>query len=255
MALLSRDNGWQNGILRCVLMDNTSTTGGALIGLANNSSGLLISTIADVEATPIVYSAAGATIDTVATLGTYAAPAAGHCRFQQVDATNHPGLYELQFLNSRFAVGNASYLIVTIAAAGSHCSPQSFVVDLDAQVDTTAFGGATGFFAGGIPQVNIAQILGIASNATKLANELAGRVTGTVTNATFAPTTTQAEFADITTAASFSVFINRGFLVTSGAMINMGGVVLGDIVGTSGRRLTFSAMPQAFANGDTIQIM
>jgi hypothetical protein len=38
-------------------------------------------------------------------------------------------------------------------------------------------------------------------------------------------------------------------------MVKGGGVVLGDIVGLSGRRLTFSALPQALANGDTIEIM
>lgn len=255
MALLSRDNGWQGGILRCILMDNTSTTGGALVGLTIASAGLLISTLADVEATPTVYSASGSTVETIGTLGTYAAPTATKCRFKEVDSTNHPGMYELQFANARFSVPNASYVDVTVAASGSHCSPQSFRIDLDAQADVQSFAGVTITASGGIPQVNVAQIAGSASNATKLGLEMAGRVTGTVINTPFSPTTTQAEFSDITTSASFSVFINRGFLVTSGAMVNMGGVVLGDIVGTAGRRLTFSAMPQAFANGDTIEII
>lgn len=256
MATLSRDNGWLNGIVRIILMDNTSTTGGPLLGLTNASSGLIIAAMCDVEAAAAVYSAAGGTIDTIATLGTYAAPAANHCRFQQIDSTNYPGGYELQFLNSRFAVANASYIDIIIQAPGSHCSPQGFRIDLDAQVDVQSYGGITApTAAGGIPQVNLAQITGNATRATKLANEMDGRIIGTVTNATFAPTLTQAEFSDITDPASFSVYANRGFLITSGAMVKGGGVVLGDIVGTSGRRLAFSALPQAFANGDTIEIM
>lgn len=255
MALLSRDNGWQNGINRCILMDNTSTTGGPLIGLTIASSGLLISTLADVEPTPTVYSAAGSTIETIATLGTYAAPTATRCRFKEVDSTNHPGMYELQFANARFAVAGASYVDVTISAAGSHCSAQSFRIDLDAQADVTAFGGVTGTFSGGRPEVNTVQLAGNTSRVTKLGLEMDGRITGTVTNASFTPTTTQAEFSDITDFASFSVYINRGFLITSGAMIRGGGVILGDNVGTAGRRLTFSALAQAFANGDTIEIM
>lgn len=255
MAMQSRDNGWQSAILRFMLADNTSTTGGALTSLTNSSSGLKIATIADVEAAATVYSSAGSTIDSITTLGTYSAPTATHCNFKAVDTTNLPGLYELQLSNSRFAVANAGELTVIIQAAGSNCSPQGFKIDLDAQVDTVAFGGTTGTFSVGVPLVNMGQIVGSATRATKFANEMDGRVTGTVTNATFSPTTTQAEFSDITDAASFSVYINRGFLITSGAMVKGGGLILGDIVGTSGRRLTFSALPQAFANGDTIEIM
>lgn len=254
--LLSRDNGWVNGILRCVLMDNTSSTGGALVGLTSASTGLLISTIADVEATATAYSAAGSTIDTIATLGTYAAPTTGHCRFKEVDSTNHPGLYELQFVNTRFAVSNASFLIVTISASGSHCSPQSFLIDLDSQVDVVANGGATAPTAsGGVPQVNAVQIAGQVSNVTLLALELSNRAIGTVTNVSFTPTTTQFECSDITDADTVPVYINRGYVITSGAQIRSIGVIMTDQVGTAGRRLTVAALPAALANGDTILIL
>ncbi len=255
MAMLDRDNGSQNVILRFMLLDNTSTVGGALTTLTNSTTGLKIATIADVEATATVYSSAGTTIDTVATLGTYAAPTATHCNFKAVDTTNLPGLYELQLSNARFAVTGATDLTVIIQASGGNCSPQGFKIDLDAQVDVVANGGVTATSSGGIQSVNITQIAGNITRATKFANEMDGRFVGTVTTASFTPTTTQAEFSDITDVAAFSVYINRGFLVLTGALIKMGGVILGDVVGTAGRRLTFSAMPQAFANGDTIQIM
>lgn len=253
--LLSRDNGWVNGILRCVLMDNTSSTGGALVGLTTTSTGLLISTIADVEPTATAYSAAGSTIDTIATLGTYAAPTTGHCRFKEVDSTNHPGLYELQFVNTRFAVGNASFLIVTISASGSHCSPQSFLIDLDTQVDVVANGGTTVTSSSGVQAVNVTQIAGQVANATNLALELANRIIGTVTSVSFTPTTTQFECSDITDADTSPVYINRGVLITSGAQIRSISVVMTDVVGTAGRRFTVPALPAALANGDTILIL
>lgn len=253
--LLSRDNGWVNGILRCVLMDNTSSTGGALVGLTSASTGLLISTIADVEATATAYSAAGSTIDTIATLGTYAAPTTGHCRFKEVDSTNHPGLYELQFVNTRFAVSNASFLIVTISASGSHCSPQSFLIDLDSQVDVVAYAGATGSATGGVPQVNATQFGGSASALTLLLLELLGRRIGTVTSVSFTPTTTQFECSDITDADTSPVYISRGILITSGTQAGSINVVTTDQVGTAGRRFTTPALPAALANGDTILIL
>src|SRR5579872_3026912 len=135
MAMLSRVLGWQNGIARLGLMDNTSSSGGALIGLTNASTGLIISTINDIEAAPTVYTSAGSTIDSIATLGSYAAPAAGHCAFKQLDSTNHPGVYELQLANARYAVANAGYILVTIQAPASKCSPEHFMIDHDGQTD------------------------------------------------------------------------------------------------------------------------
>lgn len=104
-------------IVRVKLLDSTSTTGAGKTGLTSASAGLIISTIADVEATPTAYTQAGGTIETVATLGTYAAPTATKCRFKEVDATNHPGLYELQFADARMSVASAKELIVSIHGA------------------------------------------------------------------------------------------------------------------------------------------
>lgn len=253
--LLSRVNGWTGGILRFMLMDNTSTSGGGLTGLAITETTLVISVIADVEASTTVYSQASGTIDTITTLGTYAAPATNHCRFKEVDSTNHPGMYELQLLNSRFSVANAGYLIVTVKASGFKCSPQSFLIDLGSQVDIRQAGGAAINATGGIMDVDIAQIGGIAARMTKLGLELDGRITGTVSG-TYTNTATSFECTDITTAAAFSLFQNRGFLVTSGTQAAEIGVILADQVGTSGRRFTCAALPGgALAGGDTIEIL
>jgi hypothetical protein len=100
-------------ILRVKITD--STTGNGKTGLTPASTGLVISTIADNEATPTTYTASGSTIETITTLGTYAAPTATKCRFKEVDATNHPGVYELQFADARFAASSAKSLLVSIS--------------------------------------------------------------------------------------------------------------------------------------------
>jgi hypothetical protein len=103
-------------ILRVVCQQDTtgSNPGYGFTGLSNTTSGLNISTIADNEASATSYTSAGSTIQTIATLGTYAAPSASDCRFAKVDDTNLPGLVEIQLANARFAVSNAKSLIVFI---------------------------------------------------------------------------------------------------------------------------------------------
>src|SRR3990167_2593303 len=80
-----------------------ATTGVGLTGLSSASSGLIISTIADNEATATAYTVTGSTIETITTLGTYAAPPATKGRFKEVDATNHKGLYEFRFAEAGFS--------------------------------------------------------------------------------------------------------------------------------------------------------
>lgn len=117
--LLDYKLGQTSIVLRVKIRNSSVTTGAGLTGLTNSSTGLIISTIADNEATATAYTAAGSTIDTVATLGTFAAPTTGHCRFKEVDPTNHKGIYEIQIDNSRFAVSGAKSLLVSISGAAN----------------------------------------------------------------------------------------------------------------------------------------
>lgn len=94
-----------------------STTGQGLTGLTEASSGLIISTICDNEATATTYTAGGSTIETISTLGTFATPTTNKCRFKEVDATNHKGLYEFQFANARFSVASARRLVIGVTGA------------------------------------------------------------------------------------------------------------------------------------------
>lgn len=153
MAKLQKHNGSTSVVLRAKIYDSAATTGAGKAGLTNASAGLVISTIADVEATATAYTAAGSTIDTIATLGTFAAPTAGHCRFKEVDATNHPGVYEIQILDARFAVAGAKSLLVTISGA-------SGAAQCDLEVQLTAADPDTA-----IVPANVTQWLGGTPNA------------------------------------------------------------------------------------------
>jgi hypothetical protein len=139
--LLSVKNGQTGLVIRAKLRQGSTGTnpGNGLTALTGATSGLVIGTIADNEATSTAYTSAGSTVDTIATLGTYAAPTAGHCRLREVDATNHPGVYEFQFENSRFAVANAKHLLVSVSGV-SGMADCDFLVPLTT-VDPYVSGG------------------------------------------------------------------------------------------------------------------
>lgn len=125
MAKLHLHRGITSVILRVVLID--STTGNGKTGLTSGSSGLKISTIADNEATATAYS--GSNLETITTLGTYAAPTSGKARFKEVDATNHPGLYEIHLADARFGVSSSTALIVTVSGV-TDVPDQNIEIDL-----------------------------------------------------------------------------------------------------------------------------
>lgn len=119
-----------SNIHRVFIQDSTSTTGAGLTGLTSASSGMIISTIANNEATATVYTVAATNVETITTLGTYAAPTASKCRFKEVDATNMPGVYELQFADARFSVASSTQLQVMISGA-TNAAPCLFEIQLD----------------------------------------------------------------------------------------------------------------------------
>lgn len=107
--------GTASNILRFTL--KSSVTGQGLTGLSSASSGLIISTICNNEATATAYTVAASNVETITTLGTYSAPTASKCRFKEVSATNHPGLYEFQFADARFNVASSKALVISVSGA------------------------------------------------------------------------------------------------------------------------------------------
>lgn len=107
---LAYKNGITSVVLRVKITD--STTGNGKTGLDHTASGLIISTIADNEATATAYTSTN--LETITTLGTFAAPTGGKARFKKVDDTNHPGVYEVQIADARWAVSGARSVIVSV---------------------------------------------------------------------------------------------------------------------------------------------
>lgn len=127
---LAVKNGVTSLILRVKILDTAVTTGAGKTGLSHSSSGLIVSTIADNEATATAYTQAASNVETITTLGTFAAPTASKCRFREVDATNHPGLYEIHIANARWAVSSARFVIISISGLSGAAQ-----VDAEIQLD------------------------------------------------------------------------------------------------------------------------
>jgi len=115
--LIGYKRGQGSIVLRVKILNSSVATGAGLTGLVNTSTGLIISTIADTESTATAYTAAASNIETITTNGTYSAPSSGKCRFKEVDATNHKGVYEIQLADARFAVSSAKSLLVSVLGA------------------------------------------------------------------------------------------------------------------------------------------
>lgn len=141
--LISYRRGQGSIILRVKILDSTVSTGAGKTGLVFNSAGLIIGTIADNEAATTVYTTTGGTIETITTLGTYAAPTATKCRFKEVDATNHPGVYEIHLADARYAVTSAKSLIVSISGATGAANSDAVVPLLDMDPYDVVRGGMT----------------------------------------------------------------------------------------------------------------
>jgi hypothetical protein len=106
--------GSTSNIVRVFIPDNTSTTGAGLTGLTYSSTKLRIAVIRGLASAATVYAQSASTIETITTIGTYAAPTATKCRFKAVDATNFPGVYEIQFADAIFDASDASRFLTVV---------------------------------------------------------------------------------------------------------------------------------------------
>jgi len=146
-----------SNMVRVFIADSSSTTGAGLTGVVYTSTGLVIDLIADNSATAYHYkSAATATIEDITTIGTFAAPTALNCRFKPVDATNFPGLYEIQFLDGVFDDASCKALIGRVAGV-TNMAPTFFEIQLVAfdpqdavRLGLTALPNAAAEAAGGL---------------------------------------------------------------------------------------------------------
>lgn len=121
-----------NLLARVFIRSSASTTGAGLTGLTSASASLQISVARELDATTTNYTQAGSTIETITTLGTYAAPTATKIRFKEYDATNWPGMYEIQFAQALIGTGDASRFITGLIFGAANVAPTPFEIELTA---------------------------------------------------------------------------------------------------------------------------
>lgn len=155
--LIGYKRGEGSIVLRVKILDSSVTTGAGLTGLDNSSSGLIISTIADNEASATAYTVAAGNVEDITALGTYQAPTAGKCRFKEVDASNHPGVYEIHLADARYAVSSAKSLLMSVSGATDAAETDVVIPlrDLDpydaVRAGLSALPNAAADAAGGLP--------------------------------------------------------------------------------------------------------
>lgn len=154
MAQRQRKNGSTSVKERITV--RSSTTGNGFTGLTSATSGLIVSTICDNEATPTVYTVAGSTIETITTPGTYANPTATKCRLKLLDDTNNPGEIEIQLADARYAVSGAKFLTITLSGVTGMLQSKTTIQLTAVDPDDAVKFGMTRVVA------NVDQILGVA---------------------------------------------------------------------------------------------
>lgn len=206
-----------------VRQDNTGAKPGqGMTGLTFSSTGIIIAAMADVEATTTAYTSAATHIQTVATLGTFAAPSASNCRFKEVDSTNHPGIYEVQLDNTRYGVSNAKYLQISLSGVTG-------MADCDVVIPLRAVNPYSSSF--GLVLVKGTNITGlndipataiVSSGAINTSSGAVSNVTLTAatTNLTNAPTS-----GDLTSTMKASIATTQAGLATSSALSSVASVV------------------------------
>jgi hypothetical protein len=225
-----RKNGATGSCERILIV--SSTTGLPQTGLTYASAGLKISTVADVETGGTAYS--GANITAIATIGTYAAPAAGKCGFGEVDSVNHPGLYEIQLANARYSVANADQLDLCVQATGC--------LAVHEQIQLTGFDPTDGVRMGMTslpPNTNLA----VAATTMQQGNA----ITGTLTAGSFTTNLTSSEASE---------YVNRAIRFTSGVLAGQEQVISAYAgTGSVGTVTVSTAFTGAPANNDTFIIV
>lgn len=165
-------------IVRMKILTQATAYPSGLTGLTSASTGLTIGVIADNEATTTSYTVAGSTIESITTLGTYAAPTATKIRFKEVDATFHPGVVELQIANARYAVANSKYIIISIAGSTTNLIQSDALIQLqtfDPYSITNPVGTATSVTGA------VGSVTGAVGSVT---GNVGGNVVGTVASVT-----------------------------------------------------------------------
>lgn len=129
---------------RVKIIDNSNSLGLGLTGLTHEAVGLTITAICDNQDESVVYHADDDEIEGITTVGTFEEPAAGKCRFGEVDPDNPRGLYEVQLSDTIFPDG-AEEVIVTVYGAPDAADADVREVIEGSAADSTPDSSVTSF--------------------------------------------------------------------------------------------------------------
>ncbi len=194
-----RKRGATSVMIRVFIPNNSVTTGAGLTGLTNVSTNLTIAYIRELDSASTSYT--GANIEAQTTIGTFQAPStSAKIRFKVVDATNFPGVYELQFHDSATAFGTgdtSQHISINIYEASTSAlliGPNMIQIPLvpwdptdSVRMGLTALPNAAAGASGGVPlsadasgRVDVLKINGTSQTARDLgANVLLSSGAGT----------------------------------------------------------------------------
>lgn len=166
-------------ILRFVIIDRL--TGLEITTYDHTTSGLVISAIGNNEQDYITYSVAAGNLETITTLGTYAAPSANKARFRHVGL----GMYEVQLANPRFAVSGARAVQITIGGGAGMARVWAEIQQLavpakltDASADGLGIIQSQTVITGTVGAASTTTVVNLSAISPTLTvnNQLAGRV-------------------------------------------------------------------------------
>lgn len=146
-----------NPIINVFITDLTSASGAGLTGLTSASSGLRLDVKRELEATPTTYTVAASNLETITTIGTYAAPTSGKARFKEIDSSALPGFYEIHLAQALLGTGDLSRFLVGSLRGAANMPTIPFEIQLDAinhqdavRAGLTALPNAAAEAAGGL---------------------------------------------------------------------------------------------------------
>jgi|CXWL01.1.fsa_nt_gi hypothetical protein len=213
--------------------DSTSTGGAGKTGLTYNSASLKIVVIRPGEASATKYLQSAGNIEDITTLGTYAAPTASKCRFKELDATDLPGWYEIQFADALFNTTNSRRSLGGMISGATGVAPTPFQIQLSDPTrgvgSPTALPNAAAEAAGGLytrgagaGQINQANNGEIDVNATRWGGTAVGSA-NVRANLTQVLGTAPTESAAGRLAAAFTTFLDVAAPTLSTASLNQTG--------------------------------
>lgn len=99
-------------------------------GLTNSSTGLGISHRRELASSATKHLVSASNVETITTLGTYAAPTTNKCRFKEIDATDMPGFYEIHLPQAAVGTGDASRFLTGTVRGVTDLRDAPFEVEL-----------------------------------------------------------------------------------------------------------------------------